>query len=116
MEEIIGLNNLDEFIINNQDNKNFILFFGASWCEPCKKLKNNILNMLEEIQNKNISLCYLDIDNELNTEIVNKYNIKFLPTQICINLTQINDCLKINIINRIDGYDYNKLTQIINEM
>lgn len=123
MDEIIGLKVLDEYIYNKKDSKNIILFFGASWCAPCKKLKNDILQILNDIQAKNISLCYIDVDNELNSKIVKKYKIKFLPTQICINLTQIidnndlnNEYLKININNRIDGYDYTKLTQIIDEM
>jgi len=122
MNEINGLNLLDEYIYNNKNCKNIILFFGASWCAPCKKLKNDILQILDDIQAKDIRLCYIDVDNELNAKLVKKYKVKFLPTQICINLTQIdnnnlnNEYLKININNRIDGYDYTKLLQIINEM
>ena len=115
MDEIIGLNDLDNFILNNQD-KNIILFFGAIWCEPCKKLKNNIIDIKDEIKKKNCCLCYIDVDNELNSEIITKYKIKFLPSQICINLTNKNNCIKINITNRIDGYDYTKLQQIIDEL
>jgi thiol-disulfide isomerase/thioredoxin len=115
MEEIIGLDILDEFILNNQD-KHIILFFGAIWCGPCKKLKNNIMEIKEIIDNKNCILCYIDVDNELNSDITSKYKINFLPTQIFINLIQKNNCIKININNRIDGYDYTKLEQIINEL
>ena len=115
MEEVNGIDNLNNFIIENQD-KNIILFFGTDWCGPCKKLKNKIIEIQDLINNKNCILCYIDADNDDNLKITEKYIIKFLPTQIFINLQNIDNYLKVNIINRIDGYDWTKIQQILSEL
>jgi thiol-disulfide isomerase/thioredoxin len=105
MLKIKGIDSLDKFILDNENN-NIILYFGANWCGPCKKLKDKIdeYNISEKIP-----ICYIDIDQDENKEISDIYEVKFLPTQVFIKL----DNNKIKIINRIDGYDWSKFLFII---
>jgi len=110
MYEINSFEDLDIFIINNSNddnntdnNKVILLYFGASWCGPCKLLKEKLSN--EETINKMqlLQVCYIDTDN--NEDITSNYKIKSLPTQIFVKL----DNNKVNIISKIEGYDYTKL-------
>lgn len=105
MDIINGLDELDSFIINSQ-NKIILLYFGAIWCEPCKKLKNRLENEETKIEMPNLSLCYIDIDNQENEEIISTYKIKLLPTLIYVNL---DSTMNVKIISRIDGYDWIKI-------
>ena len=98
MIEIIGIEDLNNYILENEDSY-VIIYFGADWCGPCKKLKDKISDY-----NKKLNICYIDIDNEENKEITEIYEIKFLPTQIFIKLKNN----KVKILNRIDGYDWSK--------
>ena len=103
MIDINGIDELDEFIINNND-KIIMLYFGASWCDPCNKLKDKLLDNNEM---PNIVICYLDIDLEKNNEICEDYNIKMLPSQIFVKLNKKKS--KVKVIGRVDGYDWIKL-------
>ena len=106
MIKINSITELDEFILNNQ-NKIIMLYFGALWCGPCKKLKEKLNN---EINMPKLVYCYIDVDIETNLEISKIYNISVLPTTIFVKL----DNLSVKIIDRIDGYDYTKLLFIYN--
>jgi len=108
MVPISGISNLDEFIIQNE-NKTIMIHFGADWCNPCAKLKsrlNNVQNM------PNLIVGYIDIDDESNQEIIEKYNVQILPTCIFIKLNDIN----IELIDRVDGHDWTKLEMIYNKI
>lgn len=102
MHNINNIEELDNFIIDNKSNV-ILLYFGASWCGPCNKLKEKLCD--EECL-KDMSLlkvCYIDTDE--NEELSTMYKIKSLPTQIFIKL----DDDKVKIISKIEGYDYTKL-------
>ena len=43
MISIVGLEELDTFIIDNTD-KIVLLYFGANYCKPCRILKERIIN------------------------------------------------------------------------
>lgn len=111
MITINGIDDLDSFIINNQD-KIILLYFGAIWCGPCAKLKDRLESSETKIEMPLLAVCYIDIDNELNNEIIENYKVKMLPTQIFIKLKD----LKIKIKSRIDGYDWTKLVMLYNTM
>lgn len=106
MIDIIGIENLDNFIIEEScKNSIIMLYFGAEWCGPCKKLKN-LLNNTDTIQEMpKLAVAHLDIDEEQNAKLVKCYKITNLPTQILIKL-QDN---KVVENARIIGYDFTKL-------
>jgi thiol-disulfide isomerase/thioredoxin len=109
MENINGLNQLEEFILDCLENKNVcVVYFGAEWCGPCKKLKEKLHD--EDIRNKmdKLKVAHVDVDNESNSEIVNKYKITALPTQLFITLekSETSDNYKVKIFNTIKGYNF----------
>jgi len=107
MKNINSIDELDEFILEN--NKNVImLYFGAEWCGPCKKLKNK----LDTPELEKIIYCHIDADSESTTKICRIYNVKVLPTLIFIKLKE--DTVKI--LDRLDGYDYTKLLFIYDKL
>ena len=68
MSNINSIDELDEFILEN--NKNVImLYFGAEWCGPCKKLKNK----LGTPELEKIIYCHIDADCESTTKICKNY-------------------------------------------
>jgi len=104
MKKISGIEELDEFILDNKNNV-ILLYFGAEWCGPCKQLKNRLIEP-DTIQiMPKLIVSYLDVDDEENASLVKRYKIKSLPTQIYIKL---NDN-KVVETNRIEGYDFMKL-------
>ncbi len=111
MISILGIEQLDEFIINNNTNKILLLYFGAQRCSPCNILKERIINE-SKTEMPNLLVSYIDVDLQENDEIADLYNIKMLPTQIFIKLKKD----KVKMINRIDGYDWIKLVMLYNEI
>ena len=102
MYEIGSFEDLDNFIINNND-KVILLYFGATWCGPCKSLKLKLLENETIERMPLLQVCYIDTDN--NDDISSKYKIKSLPTQIFVKLTNN----KVKTVSKIEGYDYTKL-------
>lgn len=101
MLEINGIDELDIFLLNNKNNI-ICLYFGASWCGPCKKLKSKIVEEDNLKEMPLLSICYIDVDKELNQEIINIYSVENLPTQIFIT---INDN-SVELFDKIIGYDW----------
>ena len=111
MININGLEELDNFLTINKDQIT-MLYFGGKWCKPCEKLKNRLENDETKIEMPKLISIYIDIDNENNDEICDIYNIKISPSQIFIKLIDF----KVNIIDRIDGYDWIKLLMTYNNI
>lgn len=102
MIEINGTTELDMFILNNIDNV-ICLYFGATWCSPCKILKLKIEDEEKTQTMPKLAICYVDIDNDLNKEIIEIYDVQNLPTQIFIILNKKNH---VKIFDKIIGYDW----------
>ena len=102
-ETITSLSNLDEFIWNsNQQRKNIMLIFSASWCGPCTSLKDYLKR--ENYEDKtNTRIAYIDIDS--NDEIAAKYKIKSLPTQVFVSVSLENNKAVVNETRRIVGFN-----------
>ena len=106
MIDIIGIDNLDNFIIEStSQNKVIMLYFGASWCGPCKQLKKRLAEKESQIMMPDLVVAHLDVDEELNAKLVKRYKVSSLPTQILIKL---NEDIIVEV-SRIEGYDFTKL-------
>ena len=103
MITINGIEELEDFIWESYENKRVtVIYFGAVWCGPCEKLKERLNSDEAKEEMTNLSVCYVDIDEEDNEEINIKYEVKSLPTQIFISLQ--GD--QIVEDKRIIGYDW----------
>jgi thioredoxin 1 len=102
MIEVNGINNLNKQIVLNKDSF-IMLYFGATWCGPCNKLKLKLHDTNEIKSLQNLSIIYIDIDEEENKEIIDIYDVASLPTLIFIKLNEENE---ITILNTIIGYDW----------
>lgn len=107
MIDINGLEELDNYLIINE-NQIIMLYFGGKWCKPCEKLRIRLENDETKNEMPKLIVLYIDIDNELNSELCDMYDIRISPSQIFIKLIDF----KIKIIDRIDGYDWIKLLMI----
>ena len=104
MIDIIGYDQLNKILWEEKDSENIImLYFGASWCGPCKRLKEKLENEKEEIPR--LKVLHLDCDVEDNELIVEDWNIESLPTQIFVHVENKN----VVKDERIEGFDWIKL-------
>ena len=101
MFEINGINELDDFLLNKK-NDVICLYFGASWCGPCKKLKLKILDKENLKEMPLLSICHIDVDNHSNQEIIDIYSVENLPTQIFITINNNS----VELFDKIIGYDW----------
>lgn len=59
--------------------------FGAVWCAPCRVL-GPIFNRVSEIEEfKDVEFYDLDIDDQENAELVRNYQIRNVPTILCLD-------------------------------
>ena len=106
MKNICGIKELDQFIVESvTNNKTMLLYFGATWCGPCKQLKERLDNKETSSMMPQLVVSYLDIDDTYNKELCKRYKVNVLPTQIFVKLD--NDMVKE--VGRIEGYDFTKL-------
>jgi len=83
MITIVGKDNLEDFIWqSHKENKITVIYFGAIWCGPCQMLKDKINSKEAKSEMPNLSICYIDIDEEENEELSEQYKVKSLPLQI----------------------------------
>jgi thiol-disulfide isomerase/thioredoxin len=106
MIDIYGVDDLDDFIIENTEKDNVImLYFGATWCGPCKQLKKKLSEPETFKIMPKLAVAHLDVDDEVNEKLVKRYKVSSLPTQILIKL----DDTSVVEVSRIVGYDFTKL-------
>ncbi len=58
-----------------------VLIFSAKWCEPCKDL-NPIIEEAKSRFGKKVEFTVLDVEEESNQELVEKYHVSPIPTMI----------------------------------
>lgn len=113
MIQISGLEQLEEFLWDaKENNKISVVYFGAPWCGPCKKLKERITSEETKIEMPFLSIGYVDVDESENEEISEKYNVASIPTQLFLSLNGP----KIVENFRIVGYDWTKFVMNYQEM
>ena len=66
--------------IKSQEKKVEILYFGAEWCAPCKKMKELFKD--EEIKNLLDKYDFKMYDYDRDADLAKKYNVQYLPTTI----------------------------------
>ena len=66
-------------ILNNEKDKHVIIKFGASWCNPCKKIESTLHECFLEMPD-NVYCFDLDVDD--NIEIFGKLKSKKAVTTI----------------------------------
>lgn len=84
---------------------NNIYYFTASWCGPCKSIYPEI----EALNNKytNINFYKIDVDQEENDELCNKYNVSSIPYFLFFK--------EGKKIGEVVGSDIESVEKIINE-
>lgn len=113
MITIVGKDNLEDFIWeSHKENKITVIYFGAIWCGPCQLLKDKLNSNEAKLEMPNLSICYIDIDEEENEELSEQYKVKSLPLQIFIKL----EGNKIVEIRKILGYDWINLLMTYNTL
>lgn len=111
MIDIENKEQLEEFIWENKD-KVIVIYFGAEWCGPCKKLKDRLDSEEEKLSMPNLIVGHIDIDSKENQSLCELYQISSIPVQIFISLkgTQIIE------EKRIIGYDWINFTMTYNSI
>lgn len=110
-QKLIEVNNLTELYnkINESEIEISFIMFSASWCMPCKVLKDKFKKMEHKV-----NIYYIDIDNDAFDTIIEKYNISSIPFGLVIKRTEkiksIEDIDKSIIEKNVGGnfINYNK--------
>ena len=95
------LENMDKSVLS-------LLYFTASWCGPCQKIKPFLEELsiaLKEKGKYNIEFYKIDIDK--NEDFCNKCDIKSVPTFFIMNGK--------NLLSSLNGSDKDKLSEMIIE-
>ena len=92
----------------------FIYHFGAKWCGPCEKMKQQTWasrRVTEAIENKNAKLIIYDEANPEHKKFFLYYKVKYYPTIIFVDKDELSKPL-----HRSSGFvDATKMTKTINE-
>lgn len=65
--------------------KTVLLYFSASWCQPCKRLAPLIDEILSE--NKDVALQKVDIEEQ--PDLVDQFGIKSVPTIVMCKVAEV---------------------------
>jgi thiol-disulfide isomerase/thioredoxin len=106
MYTVESVDNLNQFIVSKK-HKIIALYFGASWCGPCQKLKDQFKNDVVMKQFKSLDIVYINIDNDNLSDIVESYQIESLPT---VFMTMLKDD-QVVVLDKIIGYNWNRFVQ-----
>ena len=106
MYTVESVDNLNQFIVSRK-HKIIALYFGASWCGPCQKLKEQFKNDVVMNQFKSLEVVYVNIDNDNLSDIVESYKIESLPT---VFMTMLKED-QVVVLDKIIGYNWSKFVQ-----
>jgi len=77
MKEVSG----DDCFRVLDDSKMVLFYFTASWCGPCQRISPKVEELSNKISEK-VNTYKISIDNDENSEICEKCQIKSVPTFI----------------------------------
>ena len=94
---------LSRFSVINDDTL-IMLYFTASWCGPCKKIKP----FIKEKQKEYTNVCFstIDVDDDNYQELCNDFSISAMPTFVFYK--------KNNEIDKVVGADETKIETLLN--
>jgi thiol-disulfide isomerase/thioredoxin len=72
-------------------NKKYLLYFTATWCNPCKITKPKLFEYLKFLKNKELDFEFLMFDVDISSDVVRHLKIKAFPTLMCIINNNITD-------------------------
>ena len=91
-----SLKQLEYYSSKNNDVLIFI-YFTATWCGPCKKIKPFIQEKIDEYKNKNVLFKTIDVDDDEYSELCDDLSVSAMPTFIGFKNN--------NLVNKIVGGD-----------
>ena len=91
-----SLKQLEYYSSKNNDVLIFI-YFTATWCGPCKKIKPFIQQKIDEYKNKNVLFKTIDVDDDEYSELCDDLSVSAMPTFIGFKNN--------NLVNKIVGGD-----------
>lgn len=101
-------------MISSEEPEFFIYHFGAKWCGPCEKMKQQTWankKVKEAIENKKAKLFIYDEANREHKKFFSYYKIRSYPTIIFVDKDELSKPL-----HRSSGFvDATKMTKTINE-
>jgi len=101
-------------LISSTEPEYYIYHFGAKWCGPCEKMKQQTwanTKVKEVINNKRAKLFIYDEANPKHKKLFSYYKVRSYPTIIFLNRDELSKPL-----HRASGFvDATKMAQTINE-
>jgi len=105
MFEINSVMDFENHFLDNLDEKLIVCIFSASWCQPCKNLKETMdRENIEYNFQRNTKFLYIDVDR--NPDLSERFDIKSLPTQLFIKNNKVLD--------EIVGFNYTGFMKRLN--
>ena len=87
--------------------EHLLIYFGASWCEPCKEASPQFEELATKYPNDKIRFFKVSMEEEENQEFIQSNQVQNIPTFILYK--------DRNFMDRIIGGDFNKIKQLIKE-
>ena len=81
----------DEFRKFLQPDKNYFVFFTATWCKYCHIAKPKVEQYLNLLRGRNVKFEYLVLDADQSGDIARFLKVKAYPTLLCIMENTIQD-------------------------
>jgi thioredoxin 1 len=103
MEEIKG----DQCFETLNFKEHILIYFGASWCGPCKEAGPQFEELATKYPKDKIRFFKVSMDEEENKEFIQTNQVQNIPTFILFK--------DRNFIDRIIGGDFHKIKQLIKE-
>jgi thioredoxin-related protein len=98
---------------SEENNKQILLYFGASWCAPCIQLRKGVFS---DSSTKSFLLsrfqCYdFDLDDTAVTELIKKYRIVSAPAIVVLNSKGYMKSLVLSIPQEVNEFK-NRIKEI----
>jgi thioredoxin 1 len=85
---------------------NYVFYFTAEWCQPCKKVKP----IIEEMKKEGLKFQMIDVDYQ--ESLVKQFEIKAVPTFILLNDgREINRITGAKTKEELENFYYEKTIQ-----
>lgn len=113
-EDVKKKESSQDFLISSDDPEFYIYHFGAKWCGPCEKMKQQTWasrRVKEAIEQKKAKLIIYDEDNPDHKKFFLYYKVKYYPTVIFLDYDNLE-----NPVHRFSGFvDASKMVETIQE-